>query len=144
MRRFNRECERKFLIRELPIDLCDFIKQEVSQCYLIANKLFCIRLRKYNDGRKYLDFKFGHGEIKFKIGFSINFWINKKCLCKTRYKKHINNVLMIIDVFTNGLKIVEIESKSHKAIKYFEIPEWFGEEVTHNPKYRNRYLYFNI
>lgn len=140
MRRFKKECERKFLVKYLPDNFEIYLKQEVSQCYLFSNKWFCIRIRKYDNDKKYLDFKFGSGKIKFKIGFKINFWINKKCLKKTRYKNKINDLLTVIDIFENGLILVEIESSKYNVINNFKKPNWFGDEVTNDKKYRNRFM----
>jgi CYTH domain-containing protein len=140
MRRFKKECERKFLIKYLPDDFENYLKQEVSQCYLFFNRWFCIRIRKYDDSRKYLDFKFGSGKIKFKIGFKVNFWTNKKCLKKTRYKKRIGDILIVIDIFESRLMLVEIESSKCDVINNFKKLDWFGDEVTNNEKYRNRFM----
>ena len=141
MRLFKKECERKFLVKELPSDFNDYDKEDVHQYYPIVSKYFCVRVRKYSETRKYLDIKFGSGKIKFKIGLRINFFqTNKKCLVKTRHKKRFNNLLIVIDIFESGLRLVEIESSDCSIIDNYKLPEWFGEEVTNDKKYRNRYL----
>ena len=51
---------------------------------------------------------------------------------------------MIVDIFDDGLQLVEIESyDSEFSITHFDIPEWFGEEVTDYLTYSNHWLAFN-
>ena len=48
-----------------------------------------------------------------------------------------------IDVFEGvleSLKTVEVEFCSEEDAKNFEIPNWFGEEITYNKEYKNAYL----
>lgn len=144
MNRFSKEIERKFLLKDLPSDFNLYLKQYVEQSYLFNSDIFSIRIRKYDDNRKYLDFKFGKGIKKFKLKFKLKFWINvKKTIKKIRYKKKVDNVLIVIDFFENGLKIVEIESKDYHKIKNYSIPDWFGLEVSYDKKYKNRNLFKN-
>ena len=51
---------------------------------------------------------------------------------------------MIVDIFDDGLQLVEIESYDNESsIKHFDIPGWFGDEVTDHLFYSNNWLAFN-
>ncbi len=39
-----------------------------------------------------------------------------------------------------GLRVVEVEFSNERESDRFQIPEWFGPEVTEDPRYRNREL----
>lgn len=144
------ENERKFLIKELPKDFHTYLKSTVKQWYL--TKPFddvSVRIRLYDDNRCYLDIKKGYGIIKEKIGKKCNFndiqeyTNNAYLLEKIRYKKHIDDYLIIIDFFQNGLKLVEIESKNYNTINNFKPLYWWGEEVTDNIEYYNNVIAYN-
>lgn len=149
----KQQIERKFLIKELP-DLSDWRKQEIQQWYLTKpNEHESIRVRLYDDDKQkcYVDIIYGKGLIRDKYCKKSN-WDNFKdkidihpSIKKTRYKKQIDNhVLMVVDIFENGLQLVEIESyNSEFSIKHFDIPDWFGEEVTKHLFYTNNWIAYN-
>lgn len=144
--------ERKFLVKELP-DLSDFKKEEIQQWYLSKPDEFeSTRIRRYGDGRCYIDIIQGEGKIRNKYGKKSE-WKNFKnrnmdiipSIKKTRYKKKFGDVLMCIDIFENGFKMVEIESyNSEFTVDTFDIPHWFGKEVTEKKKFTNNWLAFNF
>jgi CYTH domain-containing protein len=147
----SKQYERKFLVKNLP-DLSDWKKEEIQQWYTTEpNYDESIRIRKYDDGRCYVDIIQGFGKIREKFGKKSD-WNNFKnknmdnipSIKKTRYKKSFANILMCIDIFDNGLKLVEIESYDNEfSIDNFDIPEWFSEEVTELMKYTNNWLAYN-
>ena len=148
----KQQIERKFLVKELP-DLSDWRKEEIQQWYLTPpNDFKSIRIRLYNDIKKrcYIDIIHGKGLIRDKYYKKIN-WDNVKSeinkfpyVKKNRYKKKINDVLIVVDIFDDGLKIVEIESYDNKDnIINYNIPNWFGDEVTDNIKYSNNWIAYN-
>ena len=63
---------------------------------------------------------------------------------KTRYVIPLENGLRAeLDVFhgrLEGLIFAEVEFPDKEASEHFEKPDWFGEDVTGNPAYRNSYL----
>jgi len=147
----SKQYERKFLIKELP-DLSDFKKEEIQQWYITEpNYDESIRIRKYTDGRCYVDIIKGFGLFREKFGrkskweyFEKQNMDNIPSIKKTRYKKKFSNILMCIDIFEDGLQLVEIESYENDfGIDHFDIPEWFGEEVTELMKYTNNWLAYN-
>lgn len=54
-----------------------------------------------------------------------------------------NFMIIIIDIFDNELKLIEIESKDKDIIHNFQPLDWFGEEVTNNIEYTNNYISYN-
>jgi len=148
--KISKQYERKFLIKELP-DLSYFKKEEIQQWYITEpNYDESIRVRKYSDDRCYIDIIQGFGKVRDKYGKKSDwkYFINKidkhPSIKKTRYKKQFNRVLMCVDIFEDGLQLVEIESyDSEFSINNFDIPEWFGEEVTELMKYTNNWLAYN-
>jgi len=142
------QIERKFIVRGLP-DLTDFKKEEIQQWYTTKpGEDESIRIRKYSDDRCYVDIIHGQGKIRKKYGRKSN-WDKFKdkdlshlpTIRKTRYKKQYDNVLMCVDIFEDGLQLVEIESyDSEFSIDRFVIPEWFGKEVTEEIEYTNNWL----
>jgi CYTH domain-containing protein len=144
MRPTKIEHERKFLLKELPIDFNTYTKNRIKQWYLTKpNHDVSLRIRLYDDGRCYFDTKRGSGITKTKIGKKCKFedvtrYIDGAYLIeKDRYKKHCDGYLLIIDFFDNGLKLIEIESDNLDIITNFNVPNWFGEEVTHDINYCN-------
>jgi adenylate cyclase len=48
-----------------------------------------------------------------------------------------------VDVYVGslaGLRVVEVEFPSEEESGRFRVPDWFGREVTHDQRYRNREL----
>jgi len=148
--KIKHQIERKFLIKELP-DLSDWRKEEVQQWYLTDPTDYeSIRVRLYNDNeqRCYIDVIQGKGLKRDKYSKKSK-WVKFKdkmdkypTIKKTRYKKEIDHyVLMVVDIFEDGLQLVEIESyESEFSIKNFDIPDWFGDEVTDYITYSNAWL----
>lgn len=142
---FKLEKERRFLVKYLP-DLSEFKSNNITQWYLYFNSFISCRLRLYDDNRCYIDIKFGKGKIRYRFGYKCNFndYIAKLKNCphisKIRYKKHINDILLIVDIFESGLILCEIESNNKYSLYNHMIPDWIGEEVTNNIAYNNRFL----
>jgi CYTH domain-containing protein len=144
---FRNEFERKFIVKNFPINI-EFDKIEhVKQWYLSKPlDLLSNRIRLYDDGRCYYDEKIGHGIKRFKKGEKCDFNEYKDIVTdlpfieKTRYKKYINNILLIIDKFENGLILAEIESDDLKKLEEFIPFEWMINEVTNIKEYENNYI----
>ncbi len=146
----KQEYERKFLLKEYPVIFTEFKLEKIKQWYL--SKPYddiSIRIRLYDDFRCYFDFKEGLGMVRNEYGFKCSYdrikdlLINVPFIEKDRYKLHIDNYLIIIDEFKNGLKLVEIESDDLGFIQNFEPFEWMGQEVTNNIKYTNNFIAYN-
>ena len=143
------EIERKFLIERLPGDITRTKPVNISQGYLILCKNGPeLRIRSMGE-LYYLTIK-GEGSLKRKeIETKItkepfnSLWPHTegKRIEKQRYSINYGSRKIFIDEFAGkyaGLMIAEIEFPNEKQAIEFDPPPWFGKEITHNPKYRNR------
>ena len=61
---------------------------------------------------------------------------------KTRHTILVDDIKVYIDVYHEiKLIIAEVEFDNVQAAKQFQLPEWFGEEVTGEKEYENQYLW---
>ena len=146
----NKEIERKFLLKELPQNYDKFKKYNIEQTYINLNNPEH-RIRK-QDEIYYETFK-GEGNIsrteeehtidEFKYNELLNKGISKT-IYKTRYMIPINNNLIaelnIYEKDLKGLYLIEVEFDNIEDASTFIKPDWFGEDVTNNPKFKNQYL----
>lgn len=142
------EIERKFIPLTPPYDLDDLRFREIEQAYLTEDP--AIRVRK-EDGEYYMTYKSGsymaHEEYNLPLTEEAYESLLKKCdgcvLTKRRYLIPDGPYTIELDVFSGsceGLRIAEVEFPSVEEAQSYRIPEWFGEEVTNDPHYRNAYL----
>lgn len=139
------EIERKFLLGE-QIDLKDYDWVEINQSYIGVNPVS--RVRKM--GNKYYYNQKGLGTlvreenekeiteetynkiIKYRIGRTIN---------KLRYRIPLDNESDAeLDYYLDDLSplvTVEVEFKSLEDANNFEVPNWFGKEITEDVRYKN-------
>ena len=70
--------------------------------------------------------------------------VDNHIITKTRYIIPLKaGFVAELDHFENqleGLDIVEVEFDSEEAASNFEPPEWFGENVSMDHRYKNNYL----
>lgn len=139
------EIERKFLIKEIP-DLTNTVYTEIIQGYLSFDPE--IRIRKDSD--KYYITQKSNGDIAREeiekeidtITYNILSNLTKENIInKTRYFIAVNNQIAELNLYhgeLEGLAIVEVEFDSLDDASNFEIPIWFGEEVTYDESYKNK------
>ncbi len=143
------EIERKFLIKELPVNLENYEQQHMIQGYLSTNPV--VRIRRSND-EYYLTYK-GAGMM---VREEYNLPLTAECfehmlpkidgilIEKIRYLIPLDeNHTAELDVFQGHLaplRLVEVEFESVEAANAFEAPEWFGDDVTNSREYHNSYL----
>ena len=146
----KQEYERKFLLKEYPVIFTDFNLEKIKQWYISkSDDNISTRIRLYDDNRCYLDIKKGLGMVRDEFGFKCSyddvkdFLIDVPFIEKDRFKLHIDNYLLIIDEFKNGLRLVEVESDDLEFIKNFKPFSWMGEEVTDDIKYTNNWIAYN-
>lgn len=149
------EIEKKYLVKEVPEELKSGAKQEIEQCYLCEKPT--LRIRKKNDeyiltykNRKKpsLDEKLCvSDEIEVPLTREAYEHLKKKadgiCICKTRYRIPYGKYVIELDVFHGvyeGRMLAEVEFESEKEVSDFEIPEWFGEDVSGDYHYTNSFL----
>ena len=146
----NVEIEKKYLVKKIPGDLNDYRYHEIEQAYLCTAPV--VRVRK-EDGSYYLTYK-GKGVVKHA---EYNLDLNKESyehlrskadgniITKKRYLIPLEGTDLTaeLDIFEGSLAplvIVEVEFPDDESSDSFVKPEWFGEEVTHDPAYRNASL----
>ena len=140
------EIESKFLIKELPAKLEQYVRKEIEQAYLCTNPV--IRVRRDNDSY-YMTYK-GKGLM---VREEYNLPLTKEAydllrgkaegriISKTRYLIPDEGGLTIeLDVFHGELAplvLAEVEFGSVEAANAYRMPDWFKEDVTDNPAYHN-------
>jgi CYTH domain-containing protein len=139
------EIERKFLLKNL-----NFLKGidtgfDIRQAYLMEAQDRSLRVRIKNE-RAFLTLKIGdnaleRSEFEYEISLGEAEAMMRCCsivLHKKRYEVWHQKVRWEVDVFEGalrGLYLAEVELESLDQI--IELPEWVGEEVTHDPQYLN-------
>lgn len=147
----SHEIERKFLVKELPADLENYPHNEIMQGYLIVtDNDIEVRIRKKGD--KYFEtVKAGSGLVRKESEKEITneaFWnhwplTEGKRVEKVRYDIEYEDVLIELDIYSGGLEglaVAEVEFDSEEESGHFTPPDWFGEEVTHDERYKNKNL----
>ena len=147
------EIERKFLVKRLPWRLARFPHRRIEQGYLLARcDGFQVRLRK--SGRIFqLTTKRNEGIARDEIEIALTraqfaqLWPATRGwrLTKIRYLVPLGAVTAEIDIYLGrhkGLVVVEVEFANVSACRQFEPPDWFGAEVSGDPRYSNVRLAF--
>ncbi len=143
------EIERKFLIRSLPENLSQYDFLKIEQAYLCTDPV--VRVRRQNE-EYILTYKskgfLSREEYNLPLTEEAYLHLRKKAdgiiLSKTRYLIPIaDNLKIELDLFDfpyETLQLAEVEFKSEEAAAAFTPPDWFGEDVTHSPRYQNSTL----
>jgi len=144
------EIERKFLVKSLPRDLRRRPHSRIVQGYfpLVSHKLE-MRLR-HKDDERFITIKGGRGRIRLeeeikipKTTFTALWPFTEGCISKTRYRIPCSGKTIEMDVYDGrhrGLVTADIEFKSRREAAGFQIPDWFGREITGNWRYANERL----
>lgn len=139
------EIERKFLVKNV-----DFLTEQdagfnIQQAYIMESNDRSLRIRIKNE-RAFLTLKIGKNalerlEFEYEISL-IEAQTMLQCCSRVLYKKRFEvwhqNVRWEVDVFQGdllGLYLAEVELES--LDQNIELPDWVGEEVTHDPQYLN-------
>lgn len=156
------EIERKYLVKYLPDGLDQHPHSEIEQCYLSSHPTLRIR---HIDDRYVLTVKehlqstssaIVNREEEFEMSADSYFRLREKCdgriLSKTRYRillrrlhadGNFEDLVAELDLFHGrheGLQLVEVEFPHTLEADAFEPPDWFGEEVSQDSRYRNSQL----
>lgn len=140
------EIERKFLVRNF-----EFLSGQgchgflIKQAYLLTSSDRSLRIRLKHQ-RAFLTLKIGlnpleRSEFEYEIPIADAEELLATCskvLSKVRYEIMHKGTLWEVDLFQEGLSglcIAEVELESSSQI--VELPDWVGEEVTHDPQYLN-------
>ena len=142
------EIERKFLINNIDnLDLTKYKKKSIIQDYLYFDRLSCIRKRKIESNN---EIKYTYTIKTDKTGISVN-EIEKEIdektynslekndkyitINKDRYIIPYKNHKIELDIFKDkyeGVIFAEIEFESVEIANNFELPGWFGKEISEN------------
>ena len=144
------EIERKFLIHDLPPDLLSFSSVRIYQGYLMIGDLKEIRLRR-REVQCSLTVKQGQGLSRTEVEVDLSeeqfntLWpiTQNSRIEKIRYSIPYQDRIIELDVYKGGLAghcLVEVEFDSGEAASIFQLPEWFGEDVTADERYKNKNL----
>ncbi len=144
------EIERKFFVKELSSNLMQFPFKNLTQGYLSFDPE--IRIRSMNDIEFYLTQK-GKGDlsrpeeeipIAEKTFTILSNLISGRVIEKRRYYISLGiDMTAELDIYSgelDGLSTIEIEFETEEQAMNFSIPDWFGEEVTFNKRYKNKNL----
>ncbi|CAG7915099.1 Inorganic triphosphatase [Mammaliicoccus sciuri] len=151
----SNEIERKFIVKDLP----DIVKSAINnarskkiiQNYLVIGKEE-IRIRKIEYGNfsdYYLTVKKGSGLVREEIELEImqetyNQLYNhsKIPIIKRRNQIVFDNKILEIDFFESiSLTMIEIEFNSLEEAEKYKLPNWIGEEVTNDKRFKNQNLW---
>lgn len=148
------EIERKYLVRELPDNLDSYPHTEIEQGYLSTSPT--LRIRRMGDSyiltvkerRHTSTSAIVNREEEFAMTADSYERLKAKCdgslVSKTRYRIPLSGGLTAeLDIFHGkheGLQLVEVEFPSVEAADAFVAPDWFGDDVSGDPRYRNSYL----
>ena len=154
------EIERKYLVRELPSDLDRYPHIEIEQCYLCTSPT--VRVRRMGDvyvltvkenlsmGR--VGEAIHNREEEFLLDAEAYDRLKSKCegqpVVKTRYRIPLQGGFTAeLDLFHGvheGLRLVEVEFPDTEDSDTFTPPDWFGEDVSSDHRYRNSWLAFSV
>ena len=145
------EIERKFLVEELPSELGSLEKIAIRQGYVdIDDNDFELRLRQKDD-LFCQTIKQGSGLVRQEYEIELtrdqfkSLWplTENRRINKVRYNLSIGDVICELDIFgeaLKGLQLVEVEFDTLEKSSAFIPPDWFGNEVTDDRRYKNRQL----
>ncbi|WP_170409540.1 CYTH domain-containing protein [Ruegeria arenilitoris] len=148
------EIERKFLVADLP-DLSGAEKAVVRQGYLTApDDSTELRLRQKND-RFFLTLKGGGSMVRVEREAEITaeqfetFWpeTDGRRVEKERFTGQLSDGRAFeLDVFQGDLaplQLVEVEFETEAEAMAYTPPDWFGEDVTADKRYKNKTMAIN-
>ena len=142
------EIERKFLVKKLP-DLHLYPHKRIVQGYISTDPV--IRVRQMDDTYCVCLKSQGH---MIREEFELNItkeqcdalWskVENAPIEKIRYFIPLEHGLTAeLDVYEGplyGLLTVEVEFNSSTEAAHFVVPSWFGEDITHDNRYKNNHL----
>ncbi|MCR5236483.1 MAG: CYTH domain-containing protein [Lachnospiraceae bacterium] len=148
----NMEIERKWRVLTVPDDLSRYECIEMEQAYM--NEHPTVRIRRENDDyiltyKGISDNDISHTEYNLPLTKEAFEHMLPKCdgriIKKKRYRIPLEGTELCaeLDIFDepfSPLKIVEVEFPSTDAAGEFNPPAWFGEDVSHDRRFKNAVL----
>ena len=143
------EIERKFLC-EPDAQLLSGAGTQIWQGYLTISADSETRLRRAGQ-RFWLTTKRGKGLVRSEWEVELGaqqfdvMWPGTEGLrlTKVRYEVPVDGGECIVDVYSGrlaGLQVAEVEFESAQAAEAFDVPGWFGAEITGVAQYANQRL----
>ncbi|MBD8064363.1 CYTH domain-containing protein [Devosia sp. PTR5] len=144
------EIERKFLVRTNAWRSSADAGTHVVQGYLSSNAKATVRVRIYDDERAVITIKgptegISRREFEYDIPFAdaqdMLALAEPHIVQKRRYTVPFAGLLWEVDVFEGahaGLVVAEVELEH--ADQAVVLPDWIGEEVSHDDRYANASL----
>jgi adenylate cyclase len=144
------EIERKFLVEQLPAGADSHPSGEIEQGYLAITDDVEVRVRRYGD-QSFLTVKSSGNESRVEEEIEIDrrrfdaLWplTEGRRVQKRRYRIPVGDLTLELDVYhgdLEGLLIAEVEFESLADATAFVPPGWLGDEVTDDPRYKNKRL----
>lgn len=147
------EIERKFLVVDGWMPPADAVPTPIRQGYLTDSASGTeVRVRAHGEQRL-MTVKRGRAaaglavreEIEFPVPGQVfdELWqlTEGQRIEKLRYAIPVGDATATVDVYVDanaGLNVVEVEFDSQDAAAAFTPPNWFGPDVTGDPRYSNR------
>ena len=142
------EIERKYLVHTLPENYTSFPCRQLEQGYLCTEPV--VRIRQDNENYE-LTYKSKGLLVREEYNLPLTEEAYKhlrekvdgKLITKKRYMIPYKEYMIELDVFEGPLaplKFAEVEFDSIDEAECFTPPDWFGEDVTFEAKYKNSNL----
>ena len=142
------EIERKYLVHTLPENYTSFPCRQLEQGYLCTEPV--VRIRQDNENYE-LTYKSKGLLVREEYNLPLTEEAYKhlrkkvdgKLITKKRYMIPYGEYVIELDVFEGTLaplKFAEVEFASVEEAENFKAPDWFGEDVTFEAKYKNSNL----
>jgi adenylate cyclase len=142
------EIERKFRVRDTPESLGE--GTQLRQAYLAVDGGVEVRVRD-KGGTYVLTVKGGRGVERTEVEVDVDgasfdeLWAlaPDRRIEKIRHEIDVDGHTAELDVYAGpleGLVVVEVEFASRDDAEAFVPPEWFGEELTGDPRWSNAAL----
>lgn len=142
------EIERKYLVKTLPENYTSYPCRQLEQGYLCKEPV--VRIRQDNDTYE-LTYKskdlLAREEYNMPLTKEayehLKGKVDGKLITKKRYMIPYGEYMIELDVFEGTLaplKFAEVEFDSIEEAEDFTAPDWFGEDVTFEVKYKNSNL----
>lgn len=149
--RMTLEIERKFLVTSLPEDFTTHPHCHLRQGYIASTEEGIeVRVRAA-DGYFTLTIKSAGGQVRTEVEVQLStqdfeaLWTltGSRRVEKYRTRYPLGGPVAEVDIFEGSLRplqLAEIEFSNVDAAEAFRPPDWFGQDVTANPRYKNKSL----
>ena len=147
------EIERKYLVAKLPDSLAQYPCQEIEQGYLCTQptvrvrRMGCTNWLTVKERIRTSSTAIHNREEEFQLNDKAYNRLKSKCegnmVVKTRYRIPVQQFTAELDIFHGvheGLMLVEVEFPDTATADAFVKPDWFGADVSADPRYTNSYL----